>query len=64
MMEVTDVQPFNMKKYRSVTINLHHVLSISTMYDLAVFVDFKRNTVGVNSQQKNYVIPNVLESFV
>ena len=63
MMEVTDVHLLRWKKGKSLTINLHHILSTVTLYDLAVFTNFVRNTLGVNNHQTIDVITKFVESF-
>ena len=62
-MEVTNVHLLRLNQIKSLTINLHHVLSIVTMDDPAVFTDFLRYTLGVTTQKKIDVIINFVESF-
>ena len=59
-MEVTNVHPLIWNASKSLTINLHHLLSTVTMDDPAVFTNFVRNTLRVNTQQ----IINVITNFV
>ena len=63
MMEVTNVNILRWNKSKSLTINLHHLLSIVTMDDPAVFADFVRNSRRVTTQQTIDIITNFVESF-
>ena len=63
MMEVTNVYILRWNKGKSLTINLHHVLSTATMDDPAVFTDFVRNTLGVTTKWTIDIIANLVESF-
>ena len=51
MMEVTNVHILRWNKSKSLTNNLHHVLSTVAMDDPALFTDFVRNTLGVTTQK-------------
>ena len=62
-MEVTNVHILRWNKGKSLTINLHHVLSTVTMDDPAVFADFVRNSRRVTTQQTIDIITNFVESF-
>ena len=62
-MELTNMNILGQNKDKSLTINLHHVLSTVTMDDPAVFTDFVRNTLGLTTQRTIDVITNVLEPF-
>ena len=55
MMEVTNVHHLRLNKSKSLTINLHHVLSTVTMDDPA--------NLGVTIQRTINVITNSIESF-
>ena len=50
-------------KSKSLTINLHHVLSTVTLDDPAVFTNFVRNTLMVTTQRTIDVITNFVEYF-
>ena len=63
MMELTNVHRLIWNKSKSLTINLHRVLSTVTMDDPAVFTNFVRNTLGVTTQRKIHVMTNFVESF-
>ena len=63
MMEVTNVNILRWNKSKSLTINLHHVLSAVTMDDPAVFADFVRNSRRVTTQQTIDIITSFVEPF-
>ena len=63
MMEITNVHILRWNKSKSLTINLHHILSTVIMDDPAVFTKFVINTLRVTNQQKINVITNFVESF-
>ena len=50
-------------KVKSLTINLHHVLSTATMDDPEVFTKLLMITLGVTTQQTIDVMTNFTEAF-
>ena len=63
MVEVNNMHILRWNKIKSLTFNLHCVLSTVTMDDIAVFTAFVRNTLGVTTHQMIDVITNFLEYF-
>ena len=63
MKEVTDVHILRWNKIKSLTINLHHVLSTVTMDDQEVFTNFLRNILGITNNQTIDTITHFVESF-
>ena len=63
MMKVTNVHILRRNKSKSLTINLHHVLSTVMMDNPAVFTNFLRNTVGFTTQKTINVIANFIKYF-
>ena len=64
MMEVTNMHILGLNKSKSITINLHHVLSKVTIDDPVVFTNFLINTLRVTTQRKINVITNFVKTFV
>ena len=63
MMEATNVHILRRNESKSLTINLHHIVSTGTLDDPAVFTDFVRKKIGFITQQTIGVITNFVESF-